>query len=141
MQNLITNTWKIFIKNKESSYFKYWNVNNLYTWGISQSLPINCFIWVQNGSQLNEDFIKSYKEESWWRRFFWSWYSIFRKFTMTFRTIYFLCLKDWKTEKLFANLHDKSKFVIHIRDLKQSLNHGLILKKSIGSLSLIKKLG
>ena len=27
-----------------------------------------------------------------------------------------------------ANLHDKTEYVIHIRNLKQALNHGLILK-------------
>ena len=27
------------------------------------------------------------------------------------------------------NFHDKTKFVIHITNLKQALNHGLILKK------------
>ena len=32
-------------------------------------------------------------------------------------------------EKLVANLHDKTEFVIHIRNLKQTLNHGLFLKK------------
>ena len=31
--------------------------------------------------------------------------------------------------KLVANLHDKTEYVIHIRNLKQALNHGLILKK------------
>ena len=30
MQNLIINIWKIAIKNKELSYLKYWDVNNLY---------------------------------------------------------------------------------------------------------------
>ena len=33
-----------------------------------------------------------------------------------------------KVEKLVANLHDKNKNVIHIRNLKQALNHGLVLK-------------
>ena len=28
-----------------------------------------------------------------------------------------------------TNLHDKTEYVIHIRNLKQALNHGLVLKK------------
>ena len=31
-----------------------------------------------------------------------------------------------KFEKLGANLHDKTEYVIHIRNLKQALNHGLV---------------
>ena len=38
-------------------------------------------------------------------------------------------MKIEKVEKLVANLHDKTKYVIHIRNLKQSLNHRLVLKK------------
>ena len=34
-----------------------------------------------------------------------------------------------KVEKLVANLHDKTEYVIHIRNLKQALNNGLVLKK------------
>ena len=33
-----------------------------------------------------------------------------------------------KVEKLIANLHDKTEYVIHIRNLKQALNHGFVLK-------------
>ena len=32
-------------------------------------------------------------------------------------------------EKLVANLHDKTEYVIHIQNFKQALNHGLVLKK------------
>ena len=32
-------------------------------------------------------------------------------------------------EKLVANLHDKEESFIHIRNLKQALSHGLVLKK------------
>ena len=38
-------------------------------------------------------------------------------------------MKLEKVEKLVADLHDKTKYVIDIRNLKQALNHGLILKK------------
>ena len=38
-------------------------------------------------------------------------------------------MKLEKFEKLVANLHDKTGYVIHIRNLKQALNHRLILKK------------
>ena len=38
-------------------------------------------------------------------------------------------MKIEKIEKLLANLHDKTEYVIHIRNLKQALNHGLVLKK------------
>ena len=38
-------------------------------------------------------------------------------------------MKIKKVEKLVANLHDKTKYIIHIRNLKQALNHGLVLRK------------
>ena len=51
---------------------------------------------------------------------------------MSFIMIYHFLLertKIEKVEKLVANLHDKTEYVIHIRNLKQALNHGLVLKK------------
>ena len=38
-------------------------------------------------------------------------------------------IKIEKFKKVVTNLHDKTEYVIHIRNLKQALNHGLILKK------------
>ena len=38
-------------------------------------------------------------------------------------------MKIEQVKKLLANLHDKSEYVIHIRNLKQALNHELVLKK------------
>ena len=38
-------------------------------------------------------------------------------------------MKIEKVEKLIANLHNKKIYLIHIRNLKQALNHGLVLKK------------
>ena len=52
---------------------------------------------------------------------------------MNFITIYHFYQKEKmeieKVEKLVANFHDKKEYVIHIRNLKQALNHGLVLKK------------
>ena len=38
-------------------------------------------------------------------------------------------MKIIKVKKLVANLHDKTEYVLHIRNLKQALNYGLVLKK------------
>ena len=43
-------------------YIKYWDVNNLYGWAMSQKLPVNGFKQVEETSQFNEDFIKSYNK-------------------------------------------------------------------------------
>ena len=51
-------------KNKESLYLQYWDVNNLFGWAISQKLPVNDFEWIEDASQINEDLIKNYNEES-----------------------------------------------------------------------------
>ena len=50
-------------------------------------------------------------------------------------------MKTEKVEMVVANLHDKTEYVMHIRNLKQALNHGLVLKTYIELLNLIKMLG
>ena len=51
---------KEYDKNKEWSYLNYWDVNNLYGRTMSQKLPVNDFESIEETSQFNEDFIKSY---------------------------------------------------------------------------------
>ena len=46
-------------KNKESSYVKYWDVNHLQGWEVSQTLSVTNFMWVENTSESNKDFIKT----------------------------------------------------------------------------------
>ena len=50
-------------------------------------------------------------------------------------------MKVEKVEKFDANWHDKSENVIYIRNLKQALNHRLVLKRYIEWLNFIEKLG
>ena len=38
-------------------------------------------------------------------------------------------MKTEKLEKLVANLYDKTQYVTHIKNLKQALNHELVLNK------------
>ena len=54
---------KNYDRNKGSSYLKYWGIN-LYGWAMSQKLPANDFKWVEETSQFNEDFMKSYNDDS-----------------------------------------------------------------------------
>ena len=37
-------------------------------------------------------------------------------------------MKIEQVEKLVTNLREKTKYVVHIRNLKQALNHGLALE-------------
>ena len=41
---------KDYEKNKESSYLKYQNVNNLYGWGMPPKLPVNKFKQIEDTS-------------------------------------------------------------------------------------------
>ena len=40
------------------------DVINLYGWELSQELPVNDFKWVEDISEFNQGFIKSYADES-----------------------------------------------------------------------------
>ena len=71
MQNLIIHIWEILLKNKELSYLKYWDINNLYGWVMSQKFPINGFKRVEDLSKFDKGFIKDHnkniKKDIFWR--------------------------------------------------------------------------
>ena len=95
---------------------------------MSQKLPVNRFKWIEDLSEFNERFIKFIMKiviED-----------IFLKQMLSIRKIlikiYHFQLKEKKIEKvkkLVCDIEDRKKYVIHIRALKQALNHGLILKR------------
>ena len=55
---------KDYDKNKESLHLKYWDVNNLYRWTMSRRLPSGGFKWVEETSQFNGDYLKSYNDDN-----------------------------------------------------------------------------
>ena len=50
---------KNYDKKIESSYLTYLDANNLHGWAMSQKLPVNGFMWKNDLSEFNEDFIKN----------------------------------------------------------------------------------
>ena len=49
---------KDYDKNKEESYLKCLDVNNLQGWAMLQKIPVNKSEWIKDTSKFNEDFIK-----------------------------------------------------------------------------------
>ena len=100
-------------------------------WAMFRKLPADGFKWVKDLSQFNEDFIKNYDENSS--------KGYFLEVDVEYRKKLFNLHKDFsylperkklrKIEKLVCSIEDKEEYVVHIKTLKQALNHGLILKK------------
>ena len=85
----------------------------------------------KNMLKLNEDFIKSYDEDinkGYIRE-------VNIKYSKKLHNLH--CdlplspekMKIDKYNKVICNLYDKKSYVVHIRALKQALNHGIMLKK------------
>ena len=122
---------KSYNKGVISSYLMYLDANNLYGWAMSQKLPVNGFKWVKNLSKFNEIFIRSYNENSDKGYFLEVDIDYPKKLFNLHKDLPFLPerKKVNKVEKFICNIEDKEKYVVHIKVLKQALNHGLVLKK------------
>ena len=123
---------KDYDKNRESSYRKYWDVNSLYGWAMSQKLPVNNFQQTEETSQFNEDYIKNYNEESDEAYFLEVDIQYPEKLHELHNDVPFLPerKKIKKVKKLVTNLYDKNECLIHIRKLKQLLNDRINFEKS-----------
>ena len=88
------------------------------------------FEWIKYTSQFNEDFIKIYNEKSDEEYFPEVDIQDLEKLHKLHNALPFLPerMKIEKVEKLVAILHDKTEYVIHIRNLKEALNQGLVFK-------------
>ena len=85
---------------------------------------------MEDASQFNEDFIKN-NEENEEGYFLEVDIQYPEKMHELHNDLSFLPKKKKieKVNKLVTNLHDKTKYVLHMRNLKQAFNHGLVLKK------------
>ena len=93
---------------------KNWDVNNLFGQVILQKLLVNNFEWIEVTSQFSEDFIKNYNEESNEGHFLEDDLQYPEKLHDLCNDLPFSPerITEEKVEKLIANLHDKTQFVI-----------------------------
>ena len=118
-------------KNKESTYLKYLDANNLYGFAMCKTLPVGDFKWLDDLSIFTEDLIENYDENSDKGYIF----EVNLKYPKNLHNLQsdlpFLSerMKINNSTKLFCNVHDKENYPIHILALKQALNHGLKLTK------------
>ena len=121
---------KNYDKSIEPSYLMYLDTNNLYGWAMSKKLPVNGFKWENDLSTFNEIFLKNYNENSNVGYFLEVDIEYPKQLWSSHKDLPFLPerKKLEKVEKLVCSIEDKEKYVIHIRALKQALNHGLVLK-------------
>ena len=108
---------------------------------MSQKLPTNGFKWLEDPSQFNGSFIKNYDENSDIGYFLEVYIDYPKRLFNLHKDLPFLSerKKVEKVEKLICSIEDKKKYVIHIRALKQALNHGLKLKKVHRLIQFIQK--
>ena len=126
-------------RSKPTEYLQYLDANNLYGWAMSQPLPTGEFKWVniknleQRPQNLKKTIDLMMKRDK----------ASHRGYLLEVDVNYpkelhdhhndlpFMCekIKVNGVEKLVPNLYNKEKYVIHIKALKQALDHGLVLKK------------
>ena len=123
---------KDYDKNKELPYLKYWDVNNFYGWAMSQKLSVNNFEWIEDTSQLNEDFIKSYNQESDEGYFLEVDIQSLVKLHELHNDLPFLPerMKIEKVEKAVAKLHDKNGVCESHTKFKASIKSRINFEKS-----------
>ena len=98
---------------------------------MSQKLLLKYFKWVEDVSELNEDFIKCYSDESDERYFL----EVDVQYPENLHNLYYglsllpKTIKIKKVDKLLGNLHDNEEYILHIRNFKKALNYKLVFEK------------
>ena len=120
---------KKYDKNKESSYLKYLDPNNLYGWEVPQKRPVGNFKLMEKDHI--SKFIKDYDENSDKGYILEVDVDYPKNLHKLHSDLPFLPerMKIIKSTKLVCNIRNKENYVVHIRALKQALDHGLKLTK------------
>ena len=122
---------KDYDNKKKSSYIQYLDANILYGKAMTEKLLVRGFKWVNDISEINEKFIKSYNKNS------------DKGYILEVDVDYPSKLQNLhsdlpflpermvinNTKKLVCSLNDKKNYVVHINVLKQILDRGLKLRK------------
>ena len=133
---------------RPTNYLQYLDTNNLYGWAMSQPLPTAEFKWVdienlkQEARELKRTIDMMVRNSNHGVGYV---LEVDVKYPRELHDHHndlpFMCKKirvkgpagagaaSHGVEKLVPNLHDKKKCVIHVKALKQALDHGLVLKK------------
>ena len=90
-------------------------------------VPVDGFERVEDISQFDEHFTKSHNEEKNEGCFIKVDVQYSEKLNDLYDDLSFERLK--KSKKFVSSLHDKTEYIIQMRNLKQALNHELMLKK------------
>ena len=103
-----------------SSFLIYTDYNNLYGKAMSEKLPVDGFEWVDDISEIDENFIKDYDEDSNVGYFIEADIEYPKELHNKYSDLPFLPerMKVNKYKKLVCNLYDKKDYVDHIRSLK-----------------------
>ena len=134
---------------RPTNYLQYLDANNLYGWAMSQPLPTGEFKWVdienlkQEARELKRTIDMMVRNSN--NRGVGYVLEVDTKYPIELHDHHndlpFICEKirvkgptgagaaPHGVEKLVPNLHDKKKYVIHVKALKQALDHGLVLEK------------
>ena len=111
-------------------YLQYLDADNLYGWAMSQPLPTGGFHWMKCDGNPNKivDKFAAKKDYGYLLEVD---ISYPKKLHNLHNDLPFMCtkMKINEVEKLIPNLYYKRKYIVHIRALKQALDHGLVLER------------
>ncbi|XP_011883678.1 PREDICTED: uncharacterized protein LOC105570839, partial [Vollenhovia emeryi] len=115
-----------------STYLMYYDVNNLYGWAMRESLPYAQFQWIDDTNAESLD-VMAVTADSDIGYILEVDLSYPRELHDAHADLPFCPLRAAPpgkvTDKLLATLHDKSRYVIHYRNLQQCVRHGMRLLK------------